>query len=57
MNNRFNAVPVVVQQIVEEMTNPNTPASVRFNHQQRIETIREYCTNALEKLKKNSKKR
>jgi hypothetical protein len=49
---RFNSVPVIVQQIVESIESKSTPANVKFNQAQVLETIREYCDNALIKWKK-----
>lgn len=59
---RFNSVPVIVQQMVESMSNKSTPAHVRFNQSQVLETIRDYCDKALqewnkEQLKSQQKKR
>jgi len=51
---RFNSVPVIVQQIVESIESKSTPANVKFNQAQVLETIREYCDVAIAKYKKDS---
>lgn len=57
MMNRFNTVPVIVQQLVEDIQSPNTPANVKFNKVVVLETIRDYCDKALrEHAKQESKK-
>lgn len=54
---RFNAVPIIVQQMVESIQSKSTPEHVKFNQAQVIETIRDYCDTALVKFKKDSIKR
>lgn len=44
---RFNAVPVIVQQMVESVESKSTPEHVKFNQVQMLETIREYCDRAI----------
>jgi hypothetical protein len=51
---RFNAVPVIVQQIVESLQASNTPDHVKYNQVMVIENIRDYCDAALLKYKKDS---
>lgn len=51
---RFNAVPVIVQQIVESLQASNTPEHVKYNQMMVIENIRDYCDAALSKHKKDS---
>jgi hypothetical protein len=54
---RFNSVPVIVQQLVEEIQSPSTPSNVKFNKVVVLETIRDYCDKALrEHAKSESKK-
>ena len=53
---RYNTVPVIVQQMVETIESKNTPANVKFNQAQVLETIRDYCDIALAKWKKESDK-
>jgi len=53
---RFNAVPVIVQQMVESLQAKNTPDHVKFNQAQVIETIRDYCDTALVKWNKDQAK-
>lgn len=54
---RFNTVPVIVQQLVEDIQSPTTPSNVKFNKVVVLETIRDYCDKALrEYAKKESKK-
>jgi hypothetical protein len=51
---RFNAVPIIVQQMVESLHAKNTPEHVKFNQVTVIETIRDYCDVAIAKYKKDS---
>jgi hypothetical protein len=51
---RFNAVPIIVQQIVESLQAKNTPEHVKYNQAVVIETIRDYCDVAIAKYKKDS---
>lgn len=51
---RYNSVPVIVQQMVESIQSKSTPANVKFNQAQVLETIRDYCDVALAKWKKDS---
>ena len=54
---RFNTVPVIVQQLVEDIQSPSTPSNVKFNKVVVLETIRDYCDKALrEHAAKQSKK-
>jgi hypothetical protein len=54
MNSRFNAVPVIVQQMVESLMDKNTSTNIRFNHSTTITTIRDYCDQALKDYEKQS---
>lgn len=54
---RYNTVPVIVQQMVETIQNKNTPANVKYNQAQVLETIRDYCDVALAKWKKENANR
>jgi hypothetical protein len=40
---RFNAVPIIIQQMVESIESKSTPDNVKFNQVQVLETIRDYC--------------
>ena len=51
---RFNAVPIIVQQMVESIQAKNTPEHVKYNQAIVIETIRDYCDVAIAKYKKDS---
>ena len=51
---RFNAVPIIVQQMVESLQAKNTPEHVKYNQAVVIETIRDYCDVAIAKYKKDS---
>jgi hypothetical protein len=51
---RFNAVPVIVQQMVESIQAKNTPEHVKYNQVIVVETIRDYCDVAIAKYKKDS---
>jgi hypothetical protein len=44
---RFNSVPIMVQQLGEDINNPNTPHNVKFNKIVVLETIRDYCNTVL----------
>lgn len=54
---RFNSVPVIVQQLVEDVESPNTPANVKYNKVVVLETIRDYCDKALREYAKQESKR
>lgn len=54
--NRFNAVPVSVQQIVESVESKSTPEHVRFNQVQVLETIRDCCDKAIAGWKKEQER-
>ncbi len=54
---RFNTVPVVIQQLVEDIQSPSTPFNVKYNKVVVLETVRDYCDMALkEHANKESKK-
>lgn len=57
MSNRLSAVPIIVQQIADSMNDRSNPPNIRFNYQQQLENIRDYCTIQLNKATKSSKKR
>jgi hypothetical protein len=60
MSNGFNSVPVIIQQIADSMNDANSPPHIRFNYQQQLENIRDFCTfqlNQLNKVTKPNKKR
>lgn len=44
---RFNTVPIIIQQMVEDLKDKRTSDSVKFYKAQALETVREYCDNAL----------
>jgi hypothetical protein len=54
---RFNSVPVIVQQMVEDIQSPSTPSNVRFNKVVVLETIRDYCDKALREYAKTESKK
>lgn len=54
---RFNSVPVIVQQLVEDVQSPNTPANVKFNKIVVLETIKDYCEKAINEYKKSEQKK
>lgn len=56
MSNNQN-VPIIVQQIAESMMDKSNPPNIRFNYQQQLENIREYCIVQLNQATKPSKKR
>jgi hypothetical protein len=53
---RFNTVPVIVQQMVETLRAKSTPENVKFNQALVVETIRDYCDNALKDWNKEQQK-
>lgn len=53
---RFNSVPIIVQQMVESVQDKTTPSNVKFNQIQMIETIRDYCEQALTEWRKEQQK-
>lgn len=54
---KFNSVPIIVQQLVEDIQSPSTPFNVRFNKVVVLETIRDYCDKALSDHAKQESKR
>lgn len=54
---RFNSVPVIIQQMVESLKSKSTPANVKFNQAQVLETTREYCDKALKEWQKDQEKK
>lgn len=57
MNSRYNAVPVIVQQIVEDIQSPKTPANVRFNKIVVLETIKDYCEKVINEYRREEQKK
>lgn len=55
--NKFNSVPVIVQQLVEDVESPSTPPNVKFNKVVVLETIRDYCDKALREYAKQESKK
>lgn len=53
---RYNSVPVVIQQLVDDVKSPTTPASVKFNKAQVLEVVKEYCEQALKHYKNEQRK-
>lgn len=47
--NRFNAVPIIILQMVESLESSTTPHNVKFNQARVLETVRDYCDYALSK--------
>lgn len=43
----MNNVPVIVQQIRENMLDPNTSEHVRFNNKTTMENIKAFCEKSL----------
>lgn len=54
---RFNTVPVIVQQLVEDIRSPSTPSNVKYNKVVVLETIRDYCDAALREYETNKSKK
>ena len=54
---RFNSVPIIVQQMVESMSNKGTPEHVRYNQSIVVEAIRDYCDMALTDWNKQQNKK
>lgn len=55
MSNR--PVPIIIQQIADSMNDRSNPPNIRFNYQQQLENIRDYCILQLNKATKSTKKR
>lgn len=55
-NERFNSVPIIVQQMATEAMNKSANQSLRFNNAQMLRTIRDYCEYALAEYEKTSNK-
>lgn len=49
-------LPINIVDLVEKLNNPNVRDPERTNILQRIETIRDYCGNAVTKFNKNNLK-
>lgn len=59
---RFNNVPVIIQQMVEDIRSPSTPTHVKYNKITVIESVRDFCNLAIkdhekEVLKQQAKRR
>ena len=52
MSNRFDGVPVLIQQIAQSMCDKENSPNIRFNHSTTITTIRDYCNSALSEYEK-----
>ena len=49
---KFNSLPIIVQQTIESIRNPNTSASVKFNNLLTLENIRDCCDRAIKDYNK-----
>lgn len=49
-------IPIAVQQTVESMLDKSTPANVRFNNEQVVRDIIDYCNAALNQKTKHFRK-
>jgi hypothetical protein len=59
---RFNNVPVIIQQMVEDIKSPSTPTHVKFNKVVVLQAVRDYCDLAIndhekQVLKQQTKRR
>lgn len=54
-NEKFNAVPIIVQQMVQTMMDPNTPTQLKFNQYHMISLIAAYCQAAIAQYEKAQK--
>jgi hypothetical protein len=54
---RFNSVPIIVQQIVEDVQSSTTPTNVKYNKVVVLETIRDYCDKALKDYARQESKK
>jgi hypothetical protein len=62
MMSRFNNVPVIIQQMVEDIRSPSTPTHVKFNKVVVLQAVKDYCDLAIkdhekEVLKQQAKRR
>ena len=53
---RFNTVPVVIQQMVEDVKSKSTPTHVKFNKVRVLEAIRDYCDQTIKEHEKQELK-
>lgn len=53
---RFNSVPVAVQQMIESLRDPKTPANVKFNQAQVLVSVRDSCDLALKQWEAEQRK-
>jgi hypothetical protein len=44
---RFNSVPIIVQQMVANLSDKSLSTNVKFNNAQMVRNIRDYCDLAL----------
>jgi hypothetical protein len=44
---RFNSVPIIVQQMVSNLSDKSLSTNVKFNNAQMVRNIRDYCDLAL----------
>lgn len=45
----LHLIPINVQDIVDKMNSPNLRENELYSYQLRLEAIRDYCSNAIEK--------
>lgn len=51
-NERFNSVPVVVQQIAAGAVDKTSNQNIRYNHAQMLVNIRDFCDYAIREHEK-----
>lgn len=52
MTRNSNFVPTIIQNLGESVVDPRKPESERGNYVVRLEAIRDYCTEVLEKYER-----
>lgn len=54
--NKFNVIPVIVQQMIEDLKDKSTPEHVKYNKAQMLEAIRDQCDLAIKTWEKQKKR-
>ena len=57
MSKRYESVPIIVQQMAENMLDDKAANNVKFNCMIMVETIRDFCNDRLEIYNKTQQKK
>lgn len=49
---KYDLLPPIIQQTIESMLNPSTPANVKFNNMQTLTKIRDACDASIAAYRK-----